>query len=166
MVSLRVTDEGNDFGFFFFLSFYLLIMCMVDNLSWFMIISTIHLWVYKYLLTAVNLGFLDIMTHKLKISHQMIFTSSQVGFLNSLIEVCFTYHKISPVWNMHFNDFLAYLQNGSAITTIQFWNISITPKRSPCTFCSHFHSHLQPQVPTNLLSASILLPLLDNSYKH
>lgn len=52
--------------------------------------------------------------------------------------------------------FLVNLQNYTVITTVNFYNISITPKRND-TICSHF--------PTKLFFVSINLPSWDSSFR-
>ena len=47
---------------------------------------------------------------------------------------------------------LSKFKEYATVTTIQFWNISITPKRSFVPSCSHSRSHSQTQAITNLLS--------------
>lgn len=46
--------------------FCFLIMYMIDQLSWLMTISPIHLWIHKYL-SAVTAGLCKYMTLKLKV---------------------------------------------------------------------------------------------------
>lgn len=94
----------------------------------------------------------------------MSISSHVVVFFFNIIYMCYTTHLISQLictvqW------FLANLQTCAALTTVLFWNTSITPKRSPVLSLQSLPILPPPPDTTSLLPVSLVSPSLDVSYK-
>lgn len=78
------------------------------------------------------------------------------------------------MYNVHITNFaqlrvqcddFSTFTGGTTITTIQFQDISITPKRSEFLLAVNPHCHLQAQGTSHLISVPVDLPFLGISYK-